>query len=465
MPTVAALLELQGLEAKNEQLRTQAQENLAKAKLYGEQADLMTEDAALQRQTREVMKAAQEAADAARGEVTPESTAAVAQIENPVQKVIRDSMQTIKEQRALGDAILRAGGDSKAAQKAYEIANTADQTMRHNLNLAFNQQKEAAEKIGAAAGSVLPDGSNLPQVKAALEAVAPGMWTKAGLDEDVYGNPAWTPRTQKYLATLQTQATTAEKQLELRQKELDRQQREATARATEEERKRIAERHDQDMKLRREGIDVRKEENDLRRNERKDAAAERAAARAETAANRLPVKDEVDATATKFQSDPEIKLLPSDAKLAAWDYHRMVNDLLRVHALGVKDGAYSREEAEADALATIKARTKPKTTKEGTTIFGYELSSPTLVNEYKKWSQSPEGKGTAVSDAGMLKTMTELQAVGVGYKQTGDKITLSTTPKTPPAKAALIAKAQEAINSGKYDPAKVIEILKQQMVK
>lgn len=446
MPIYDNLLEIQGIAAKNDALRADAEERKAKAGLYVEQAKLLGEDAETQRMTRAAMQAAQLAEDAnaqaTSSAVTPESTAAVAQAADPIQKAIQDGMQTIKQQREVASQIRRVGGDPKEADKAEQLAVQAEQTVRHNLNLAFDRQRQVAKDVASAAGSALPDGSNLGQVQAKLDALNPNWMKKADVDTDVFGNLAWGKRTQNYLATMQAQGVAADKQLEERQKKIDADFKEKQLEQRVLEEKNRNERHDADVRVRRDGLEERKQD----RQARIDAAT------AKKEADKKPVnptKAEVDATATLFTQDPEIKLPPAQAQIAAWDYQRKVNE-------AIAKGA-DRATAEADARAAIVDRVKTTIEKGGW------FSKDRETREYDKWKAEPEGSDLAKQ---LEPQQRELAAVGIGSKASADgKITLHVMPgRTPPDKAALITKAQEAIDSGKYDPIKVIEILKQKMV-
>ncbi len=466
MPTVAALLELNNLKARTDALESQVGENKARATLMTKQAELLGEDAALQKQTREASQAAQAAADDAMKAVTPESTAAL--IENPTQVAIRDSMQQIQQYRSQAQAVRRSGGDGRTAEKYEQLAVSAEQSLAHNMNLAFNQQKETAKNVASVAGSVLPDGSNVRQVQAELTRLNPNWMRNANVDtvDDIYGNQhlLWGKNTQKYLASMQQQAVTAEKQLDARQKAMDLAFREKQLAATEVERKRVEAREDRKAILARDKLDVDDENKDEDRADRKQARADRAQDRADRAEERrvaketkaaetkekAPVNAEVKATTTMFQKDPQIKLGPAQAEAAAWAYHRKVNELV---AKGTP-----REEAETKARDMVVSRIETKTEKGGW------FSSDKETREYNQWKKTPEaeGGGAPAGNAFTEQDVKGLGAVGVGVTTSGQ---LQATAKTPPAKAALIAQANAALNDGKHDRAKVLELLKQQMVR
>lgn len=409
MPLYDNFLELAGTKAKIANLEADTQDKAAQGALRLAQADAYEKNAKVDEATRAAAKKAQDAEDAAAKANAPVPVAD----QDPLTQQITAAQKDIKAQTALAAEIRRSGGDQKLADQAMDAANRARDTLFHNMNLKFTADKEKAKDLAAAAGSVAPDGSNVRQVVAQVERVAPG-WTKnMDLDTDLMGNVVWGKKTQKALATTQQQGVTAKDQLELQHKALlAKMTAEENARKAKADQQRAIDSDRRDslardkLEVDRERLSDTKEERAARRAEREAKAADKTTKeRTPKAPTEGAVKALVPALAKEFELSAE------DAALAARDYAVKVEEQL---AKGD-----SREAAEAAGLELVRSRHRPgqKSTKKFFGLVGEDGKPAT----YQKFGEAKPGgyeEGTPETAIALDKAKVPFSMEGGVYKFT-----------------------------------------------
>lgn len=471
MPIYDNILAIQGIGAKNDLLVQQVEESKQHAMLYGQQAKLLDEKAQLDQTTRAAAQAAQLASDRAiqsdiatrdanDPRLTPESAMQSRITPDPLAVAISEGMQTVQSQKALASEIRRRGGDDAAAQKAEQAAAQAQAALVHNMNLQQDRQKDTAKNVASAAGSFLPDGSNVAQVQAKLDALLPGWMKQAAASGNIDTDPTGTfllpgKKTQAFLSTMQQEGIKAEDQIKNRQARMNADHQEAVLRQRKLEEDGRNQRQAQEQILAREGHVIRKDE-EKGRNVRHERTAEDKAKE-----QKIPTKDEVEATASQFETHPDFKLPVEDAKAAAYDYHHKVNELMHSNRELVKKGEYTRTTAEMEAREYVKGKVNPEKK-----VPWYQPGSSEGAS-YDKWKQSEGSERNAFAKENEAM-MGELAAVGVGSKTLDGKLLLSPLSNTPPAKQHYITKAQAALDTPgitQADRNEIMKRLKQVMVK
>jgi hypothetical protein len=140
-----------------------------------------------------------------------------------IKRNMQSSQLKMRAAQQQADAFGRIG-NSTAQNKALDDVRAWQTQIDTQATELGKTRADIANKLSSAAGSVLDNGANLPQVLAAMDELQPGLSKKLPIDRNQFGMPVWSPKTANALKTMQDEGLKAVEQYSVKNDQMQRQQ-------------------------------------------------------------------------------------------------------------------------------------------------------------------------------------------------------------------------------------------------